>query len=91
MLVALAKDGVKTIEDFATCADWELAGGYTTIDGERVKDEGLLESFDMGLAEAQELVMTARLQLGWVTEEQLAEDAAAEKAEAEASEEESEA
>jgi len=83
MLVALAKDGVKTIKDFATCADWELAGGYTTIDGERVKDEGLLESFDMGLAEAQELVMSARLQLGWVTEEQLAEDAAAEEAEAE--------
>jgi N utilization substance protein A len=91
MLVALAKDGVKTIEDFATCADWELAGGYTTIDGERVKDEGLLESFDMGLAEAQELVMSARLQLGWVTEEQLAEDAAAEEAEAETSEEEAEA
>ena len=33
----------------------------------------------MGLAEAQELIMTARLQLGWVTEEQLAEDAAAEE------------
>jgi N utilization substance protein A len=79
MLVALAKDGVKTIDDFATCADWELAGGYTTIDGQRVKDEGLLESFDMGLAEAQELIMTARLQLGWVTEEQLAQDAAAEE------------
>ncbi len=79
MLVALAKDGVKTIDDFATCADWELAGGYTTVDGERVKDDGLLESFDMGLAEAQELIMAARLQLGWVTEEQLAEDAAAEE------------
>ena len=90
MLVALAKDGVKTIDDFATCADWELAGGYTTIDGERVKDDGLLESFDMGLAEAQELIMTARLQLGWVTEEQLAEDAAAEE-EAANTEEEAEA
>ena len=76
MLLALAKDGIKTIEDFATCADWELAGGYTTVDGERVKDDGLLEAFDVGLGEAQELVMTARLQLGWVTEEQLAEDAA---------------
>ncbi|MBL4750637.1 MAG: transcription termination/antitermination protein NusA [Amylibacter sp.] len=79
MLVALAKDGVKTIDDFATCADWELAGGYTTVDGQRVKDEGLLEKFDMGLAEAQELIMTARVQLGWVTEEQLAQDAAAEE------------
>jgi transcription termination/antitermination protein NusA len=87
MLVALAKDGVKTIDDFATCADWELAGGYTTVDGERVKDEGLLESFDMGLAEAQELIMAARLQLGWVTEEQLAQDAAAEEEAANAEEE----
>jgi len=90
MLAALAKDGVKTIEDFATCADWELAGGYTTVDGERVKDEGLLESFDMGIAEAQELIMTARLQLGWVTQEQLEEDAAA-LAEAETTEEGTEA
>jgi N utilization substance protein A len=37
----------------------------------------LLESFDVDIAEAQELVMTARLMLGWVTEEQIAEDAAA--------------
>ncbi len=91
MLVALAQDGVKTIEDFATCADWELAGGYTTIDGERVKDDGLLESFDVGLEEAQELVMAARLQLGWVTEEQLAEDAAAAEADEETFDEEAEA
>ena len=55
MMVALAEDGVKTLEDFATCADWELAGGYTTVDGERVKDDGLLESFDVDIAEAQEL------------------------------------
>jgi len=75
MMVALAEDGVKTLEDFATCADWELAGGYTTVNGERVKDDGLLEKFDVNMAEAQELVMTARLMLGWVTEEQIAEDA----------------
>ncbi|WP_424975943.1 transcription termination factor NusA [Dinoroseobacter sp. S124A] len=66
MLEALAKDGVKTLEDFATCADWELAGGWTTIDGERVKDDGVLEPFDVSLEEAQLLVMTARVQLGWV-------------------------
>ena len=83
MMVALAEDGVKTLEDFATCADWELAGGYTTIDGERVKDEGLLESFEVSLEEAQQLVMTARVMLGWVTQEQLAEDAAAQEGEAE--------
>ena len=66
MIEALAEDGIKTLEDFATCADWELAGGWTTVDGERVKDDGLLESFDVSLEEAQDLVMTARIVLGWV-------------------------
>jgi transcription termination/antitermination protein NusA len=66
MIEALAKDGIKTLEDFATCADWELAGGYTTVDGKRVKDTGLLEKFDVSLEEAQHLVMTARVLLGWV-------------------------
>ena len=80
MLVALGKDDVKTLEDFATCADWELAGGYTTVDGERHKDDGVLESFEVNIQEAQDMIMRARLQIGWVTEEQLAEDAAAAEA-----------
>jgi N utilization substance protein A len=71
MLQALAEDGIKTLEDFATCADWELAGGWTTVDGERVKDDGLLEPFDVSLEEAQDLVMTARVVLGWVDPEEL--------------------
>jgi N utilization substance protein A len=66
MIVALAEDGVKSLEDFATCADWELAGGWTTVDGERVKDDGILEPFDVSLEEAQNMVMTARIALGWV-------------------------
>jgi N utilization substance protein A len=66
MVEALAKDGIKTLEDFATCADWELAGGWTTVDGERVKDTGLLEPFEVSLEEAQHMVMTARVLLGWV-------------------------
>ncbi len=66
MIEALAEDGVLSLEDFATCADWELAGGWTTVDGERQKDDGLLEKFEMSLEEAQNLVMTARIQLGWV-------------------------
>jgi transcription termination/antitermination protein NusA len=71
MIEALAKDGIKTLEDFATCADWELAGGWTTVDGERVKDDGLLEPFDMSLEEAQHLIMTARVMLGWVDPSEL--------------------
>ncbi len=76
MVEALAEDGIKTLEDFATCADWELAGGWTTVDGERKKDEGLLEKFDVSLEEAQHLVMTARVMLGWVDPAEL--EAAAE-------------
>ena len=66
MLAALGDDGVKTLEDFATCADWELAGGWTTVNGERSKDDGVLEPFEVSLEEAQTLVMTARVMLGWV-------------------------
>jgi len=72
MLEALAEDGVKTLDEFATCADWELAGGWTTVDGERVKDDGVLEKFDVSLEEAQDLVMTARVMLGWVNPDDLA-------------------
>ncbi|MFL2794549.1 MAG: transcription termination factor NusA [Paracoccaceae bacterium] len=72
MLEALAEDGIKTLDEFATCADWELAGGWTTVDGERVKDDGILEKFDVSLEEAQDLVMTARVMLGWVNPDDLA-------------------
>ncbi|MGV6810921.1 MAG: transcription termination factor NusA [Brevirhabdus sp.] len=79
MIEALAEDGVLSLEDFATCADWELAGGWTTVDGERVKDDGLLEKFDMSLEEAQDLIMTARIQLGWVDPAELEAEAETEE------------
>ncbi|AAV93394.1 transcription termination factor NusA [Ruegeria pomeroyi] len=75
MVEALAKDDVKTLEDFATCADWELAGGWTTVDGQRVKDDGILEPFGVSLEDAQDMVMTARVMLGWVDPTELLEEA----------------
>jgi N utilization substance protein A len=71
MVLALAKDGVLDLATFATCADWELAGGFTTVDGKRVKDEGILEPFGVNLEEAQYLVMKARVELGLVNPEDL--------------------
>ena len=71
MLLALADDGIKNVEEFAKCADWELAGGWTTVDGERVKDDGLLEKFGVTLEEAQDLIMTARVILGWVNPDEI--------------------
>ena len=64
----------------------ELAGGWTTVDGERHKDEGVLEKFEVSLEEAQNMVMTARVMLGWVDPADLEADSddadAAEEAEA---------
>lgn len=71
MIVKLAEDGILTLEEFARVADWELAGGTTVIDGKRVKDDGLLEEFDVGLAEARDLILSARLALGIITEDDL--------------------
>ena len=79
MVEALAEDDVKTLEDFATLADWEIAGGWTTVEGERIKDDGVLEKFDVGLEEAQAMVMTARIQLGWVDPAELAAEEADEE------------
>ncbi|MBP1805188.1 transcription termination factor NusA [Rubellimicrobium aerolatum] len=75
MIEALAQDGVKTLEDFATLADWELAGGWTEQDGQRVKDTGILEPFDLGLEEARDMVMSARVALGWVDPDDIEQDA----------------
>ena len=81
MIEALAKDGVLTLEDFATCADWELAGGWTVENGERKKDDGVLEPFGISLEEAQDMVMSARISLGWVDPEDLAREQAEREAE----------
>ena len=90
MILALATNDVKTLEDFATCADWELAGGWTTDGGQRVKDDGILEPFDVSLEEAQDMVMTARVLLGWVDPDDLIPEATEEAEDEEGAEEEAE-
>ena len=88
MILALAKDDILDLATFATCADWELAGGYTVVDGKRVKDDGLLEPFDISLEEAQYLIMKARIELGLVDPNDILADAEAAEAEAAEGEEE---
>ena len=67
MVKALAEEGIKNLDEFAKCADWEISGGYTTVDGKRVKDDGILEKFDVSLKDARILIMNARLKMGWIT------------------------
>ena len=71
MILALAEEDILTLEQFATCADWELAGGWTSSEGERVKDEGILESFDVSVKEARYLVVSARVKMGWMAPDEL--------------------
>ncbi|MTH99724.1 transcription termination factor NusA [Roseibium sp. RKSG952] len=72
MLVSLGKDGIKTIEDLAGCAADDLVGWTERKDGEVKKYDGALSGSDMSRAEAENIVMAARLAAGWITEEELA-------------------
>ena len=69
MIQTLAEENIKNLDEFAKCADWEIAGGYTTVEGKRVKDDGILEKFEISLQEARVLIMGARLKMGWITDE----------------------
>ncbi len=72
MLVALGKDDIKTMEDFAGCAADDLIGWTERKDGETTRFPGALDDFKVSRAEAEAMVMVARLKAGWVTEEELA-------------------
>jgi len=66
MLVALGEGEVKTIEDLAGCATDDLCGWWETTDGERVREAGILEDFDITPEEANDLIMWARVTVGWI-------------------------
>jgi len=86
MMVALGENEVKTLEDLAGCASDDLIGWYERVDGETKHFEGFLDGFDLSREEAEAIVMAARLKAGWVTEEDLAAQAAADAEAAEAGE-----
>ncbi len=86
IMVAVGEDGVKSIEDFAGYAADDLVGWRERKDGETTVHDGVLTPFGTTQAEAEEMVMAARLKAGWVTEEELAADAEEETAEAEQAE-----
>ncbi|MCC4246643.1 transcription termination factor NusA [Stappia indica] len=72
MLVALGKDGVKSVEDLAGCATDDLVGWTERANGEVTRHEGALTGFDISRAEAEEMIMAARIEAGWITEADLA-------------------
>ncbi len=71
MMVTLGKDDIKTLEDFAGCAVDDLCGWTERKDGEIQRFEGTLKDFKLSRTEAEEMIMQARIQAGWVTAEEL--------------------
>ncbi|MBO6724878.1 MAG: transcription termination/antitermination protein NusA [Rhizobiaceae bacterium] len=78
MMVALGEDDVKSVEDFAGYAVDDLVGWRERKDGETKFFDGVFTPFDVTRADAEQMVMSARLLAGWVTEEDLAGDEEAE-------------
>jgi N utilization substance protein A len=72
MLVALGKEDIKSIEDFAGCAADDLIGWSERKDGETKRFEGTFKDFPVSREEAEEMILQARLKAGWITEEEAA-------------------
>lgn len=81
MIVTLGENEVKSVEDLAGCATDDLTGWTERVDGERKHYEGMLEAYKIKPEDAEDMIMRARVQSGWITQEELdatrAEEAAA--------------
>ena len=69
MIVTLGENDVKTLEDFAYCSSDDLLGWDEMVEGEKKREEGILEGFDISISQANDLIMSARVRLGIVPEE----------------------
>jgi transcription termination/antitermination protein NusA len=79
MMISLGENGVKSLEDFADCATDDLLGwteAKTDPQGQATRHKGFLEGSSLSKEEAQALIMSARVTLGWVKAEDIAEPAA---------------
>ena len=74
MMIAFGENGIKTVEDLADCATDDLTGWTDppkVKGGEPVRHKGALEGFGLARADLENLIMRARVQLGWISEEDL--------------------
>ncbi len=71
MLVRLGENDIKSLEDFAGCVTDDLTGWFETVERRRVRQEGILDGFDVSAEEAENMIMAARVEAGWITQEEL--------------------
>jgi N utilization substance protein A len=69
MAVRFGEKDVKTLEDLAGLTPDDLRGWYESRDGARVREEGVLEGFNMPSEDAEDLILRARVAAGWITQE----------------------
>jgi len=69
MAVRFGEKDIKSLEDLAGLVSDDLRGWFETRDGERVREEGVLEGMDMDVAVADDLIMRARVAAGWISQE----------------------
>jgi N utilization substance protein A len=60
---------VKTVEDLAGLIPDDLRGWFESKNGERVREPGILEAFNLSPEAAEALIMNARVVMGWVEPE----------------------
>lgn len=86
MMVALGENDVKTLEDFADCATDELIGWTERKKDPRkekpevIRHAGFLDGFDVDRLTAEQMILEARLLLGWINPEDLVGEEASEEA-----------
>jgi transcription termination/antitermination protein NusA len=78
MLVALGEAGIKTMEDLADCATDDLTGWTERKGTESMKHKGAFSGLEVSSAEAEALIMAARVKMGWIEPAVEPEEAAAE-------------
>jgi N utilization substance protein A len=84
MLVAFGEHGIKTLEDLADCATDDLIGWTERKkekDSEPVRHKGVLDGFEIGRKEAEDMILSARVLAGWITAEEAAPEASDDEAE----------
>ena len=71
MAVQFGKHEIKSVEDFAGLVPDDLRGYTEYKNGEKIHEEGILESFKMSEEDATMLIMQARVKAGWIDESAL--------------------
>ncbi len=77
MMVAFGEHGIKTLEDLADCATDDVIGWTERKkdkESEAVRHKGILDGFEIGRKEAEDMILSARVLAGWITAEEVPED-----------------